>query len=138
MGISLLGCNNFTFPLKSTHELEKNAPSFPSSHLIHHLSVCYIAAYGFLFLVSYTQLWMILYYQCKRFSFQTTFLFLCLFWCALRVILFTTAVCNVKLPKSALIYWVFFHLPVCLQFFIFCLLTLYYAQVRFFFTVGTP
>lgn len=102
----------------------------PSVHLS--LTIVYTSLYGFLFLTVYVQLWMILYYKHRRFSYQSVFLFLCLIWAGLRTTLFTFYFRNCLLANtlSFLPYWLLYCFPVCLQFSTLCLLVLFFAQVR--------
>ena len=105
-------------------------PSIPDE-VIFGLTTFYFIAYCFIYLVVYIQLWMILFYHHKRCSFQTVFLYLCLFWSGLRATLFSfyivESVSGTDLPMF--FYWLLYCFPVCLQFFILCLLNLYFAQV---------
>lgn len=95
------------------------------------LTIFYIVAYCFIYLVVYIQLWMILIYHHKRYSFQTAFLYLCIFWSGLRATLFCFfvkgTIAGMDIPL--MIYWFLYCFPVCLQFCILCLLNLYFAQV---------
>ena len=131
--MAVLGCSNFTLPLYSAVPLRNhfggNTDRLPSEKVIKGLAAFYIVAYGLVFFVSYAQLWIVFCYRCRRFSFQTNFLFLCLLWSTFRLTLFIFVAFDIQIPKNISLYWVFFRLPMCFQFFIFCLLTLYYAQV---------
>ncbi|PWA23451.1 integral membrane protein GPR137 [Gambusia affinis] len=94
-------------------------------------TVLYTALYGGLFLVVYLQLWLLFVYKHKRWSYQSLFLFLCLLWAGLRTTLFSfyfrnTAQAN-HLPAAA--FWLLYCSPVCLQFFTFSLIALYFTQV---------
>ncbi|XP_048885815.1 integral membrane protein GPR137 [Brienomyrus brachyistius] len=95
------------------------------------VTVLYTCLYGCLFLVVYIQLWLLLLYRHKRWSYQSVFLFLCLFWAALRTTLFSfyfhNAVAANHLSKTA--YWLLYCCPVCLQFFTLSLINLYFTQV---------
>lgn len=97
------------------------------------ITVVYTLLYGLLFLVVYIQLWLVLIYRHKRWSYQTVFLFLCLFWAALRTTLFSfyfnNAVAANHLPPP--IFWLLYCCPVCLQFFTLNLINLYFTQVLF-------
>ncbi|AWO95920.1 putative integral membrane protein GPR137C [Scophthalmus maximus] len=95
-------------------------------------AVCTVL-YSSLFAVVYLQLWLILHYGHKRCSYQSVFLFLCLLWAALRTTLFSFYFKNVAHANQLqpLAYWLLYCCPVCLQFFIFCLLNLYFTQVIF-------
>lgn len=97
------------------------------------LTIVYTVLYSLLFIFVYLQLWLILHYGHKRFSYQSVFLFLCLLWSALRTTLFSFYFKNVVQANQlqALPYWVLYCFPVCLQFFTLCLLNLYFAQVMF-------
>ncbi|XP_042348793.1 integral membrane protein GPR137 [Plectropomus leopardus] len=94
-------------------------------------TVLYTALYGGLFLVVYVQLWLLFLYRHKRWSYQSVFLFLCLFWAALRTTLFSFYFCNAleanQLPVA--VYWLLYCFPVCLQFFTLSLINLYFTQV---------
>ncbi|XP_030636117.1 integral membrane protein GPR137C isoform X2 [Chanos chanos] len=97
------------------------------------LTVVYTVLYSLLFLFVYLQLWLILHYGHKRFSYQSVFLFLCLLWSALRTTLFSFYFKNVVQANQLqpLPFWLLYCFPVCLQFFTLCLLNLYFAQVMF-------
>ncbi|XP_037552664.1 integral membrane protein GPR137C [Nematolebias whitei] len=97
------------------------------------LTSLYTVLYSFLFVFVYLQLWLILLYGHKRFSFQSVFLFLCLLWAALRTTLFSFYFQNVAQANQLqpLAYWLLYCCPVCLQFFTLCLLNLYFTQVMF-------
>ncbi|XP_041468266.1 G protein-coupled receptor 137Ba-like [Lytechinus variegatus] len=102
-----------------------------SPHVERALAVTFIVLYGLLFLFIYIQLFLILYYGHKRFSYQTVFLFLCLFWSALRTTLFSFYIINASEVNmlAFIVYWLLLGFPVCLQFTSLCLLILYFAQV---------
>lgn len=95
------------------------------------LTTVYTVLYSFLFVFVYLQLWLILHYGHKRFSYQSVFLFLCLLWAALRTTLFSFYFKNVVQANQLqpLAYWLLYCCPVCLQFFTLCLLNLYFTQV---------
>ncbi|XP_076834007.1 integral membrane protein GPR137C isoform X3 [Brachyhypopomus gauderio] len=95
------------------------------------LTVVHTALYSLLFLFVYSQLWLILHYGHKRFSYQSVFLFLCLLWSALRTTLFSFYFENVAQASQLepLPFWFLYCFPVCLQFFTLCLLNLYFAQM---------
>ncbi|XP_018583320.1 integral membrane protein GPR137C isoform X1 [Scleropages formosus] len=97
------------------------------------LTVVYTVLYSLLFVFVYLQLWLILHYGHKRFSYQSVFLFFCLLWSALRTTLFSFYFRNVVQANELqpLPYWLLYCFPVCLQFFTLCLLNLYFAQVMF-------
>ncbi|KAI5607981.1 G protein-coupled receptor 137 isoform X1, partial [Silurus asotus] len=96
------------------------------------VTILYTCLYGALFCIVYFQLWLLLFYRHKRWSYQSVFLFLCLFWAALRTTLFSfyfgDAVAANHLPTP--IYWLLYCCPVCLQFFTLSLINLYFTQVR--------
>lgn len=96
------------------------------------VTIVYTFLYGALFLIVYIQLWLLLFYRHKRLSYQSVFLFLCLFWAALRTTLFSfyyfDAVAANRL--ATLVYWLLYCFPVCLQFFTLSLINLYFTQVR--------
>ncbi|KAA0707380.1 Integral membrane protein GPR137B [Triplophysa tibetana] len=97
------------------------------------LTVAYTVFYSILFAFIYAQLWLVLRYRHKRFSYQTAFLFLCLLWAALRALLFSfyfrdCVTANALGPFS---FWLLYCFPVCLQFFTLSLMNLYCAQVFF-------
>lgn len=96
------------------------------------LTAVYTVLYSLLFVFVYLQLWLILHYGHKRFSYQSVFLFLCLLWAALRTTLFSFYFKNVVQANQLqpLAYWLLYCFPVCLQFFTLCLLNLYFTQVR--------
>ncbi|KAL4631505.1 integral membrane protein GPR137-like [Arapaima gigas] len=95
------------------------------------VTILYTCLYGCLFLFVYVQLWLLLLYRHKRWSYQSVFLFLCLFWAALRTTLFffyfRDAVKANHLSKA--VYWLLYCCPVCLQFFTLSLINLYFTQV---------
>ncbi|KAG9272515.1 integral membrane protein GPR137-like [Astyanax mexicanus] len=97
------------------------------------VTIVYTCLYGGLFLIVYAQLWLLLLYRHKRWSYQSAFLFLCLFWAALRTTLFSfyfgNALAANHLPTP--IYWLLYCCPVCLQFFTLSLINLYFTQVLF-------
>uniref|UniRef100_A0A8C1SKW0 G protein-coupled receptor 137Bb n=1 Tax=Cyprinus carpio TaxID=7962 RepID=A0A8C1SKW0_CYPCA len=97
------------------------------------LTLAYTVFYSLLFSFIYAQLWLVLRYRHKRFSYQTAFLFLCLLWAALRALLFSfyfrdCVTANALGPFS---FWLLYCFPVCLQFFTLSLMNLYCAQVFF-------
>jgi hypothetical protein len=67
------------------------------------LTIGYIVLYSLLFILAYSQLWLILYYKHKRLSYQVVFLFLCLTWSGLRVTLFSFYFKNVRLANVSTI-----------------------------------
>uniref|UniRef100_A0A671QKF1 G protein-coupled receptor 137c n=1 Tax=Sinocyclocheilus anshuiensis TaxID=1608454 RepID=A0A671QKF1_9TELE len=96
------------------------------------LTVLYTVLYSLLFVFVYLQLWLILHYGHKRFSYQSVFLFLCSLWSALRTTLFSFYFKNIVQANQLqpLPFWLLYCFPVCLQFFTLCLLNLYFAQVK--------
>uniref|UniRef100_A0A4W4DS32 G protein-coupled receptor 137Bb n=1 Tax=Electrophorus electricus TaxID=8005 RepID=A0A4W4DS32_ELEEL len=97
------------------------------------LTAAYTALYSFLFAFVYAQLWLVLRYRHKRFSYQTAFLFLCLLWAALRALLFSFYFrdCVTANALGPFTFWLLYCFPVCLQFFTLSLMNLYCAQVFF-------
>lgn len=95
------------------------------------LTVVYTVFYSLLFIFIYIQLWLVLRYRHKRFSYQTVFLFLCLLWSALRTVLFSFYFKNFVTANTLgpFPFWLLYCFPVCLQFFTLCLMNLYFAQV---------
>lgn len=95
------------------------------------LTVAYTTFYSLLFAFVYAQLWLVLRYRHKRFSYQTAFLFLCLLWAALRALLFSFYFrdCGAANALPPLTFWLLYCFPVCLQFFTLSLMNLYCAQV---------
>uniref|UniRef100_A0A4W4DSA0 G protein-coupled receptor 137Bb n=1 Tax=Electrophorus electricus TaxID=8005 RepID=A0A4W4DSA0_ELEEL len=96
------------------------------------LTAAYTALYSFLFAFVYAQLWLVLRYRHKRFSYQTAFLFLCLLWAALRALLFSFYFrdCVTANALGPFTFWLLYCFPVCLQFFTLSLMNLYCAQVK--------
>uniref|UniRef100_A0A8C7VP22 Uncharacterized protein n=1 Tax=Oncorhynchus mykiss TaxID=8022 RepID=A0A8C7VP22_ONCMY len=96
------------------------------------LTVAYTVFYSLLFAFIYAQLWLVLRYRHKRFSYQTAFLFLCLLWAALRALLFSFYFrdCVTANTLGPFAFWLLYCFPVCLQFFTLSLMNLYCAQVR--------
>ncbi|XP_059371483.1 integral membrane protein GPR137-like isoform X2 [Carassius carassius] len=94
------------------------------------VTVLYTCLYGGLFLIVYVQLWLLLLYRHKRWSYQSIFLFLCLFWAALRTTLFSFYFRNALAANllPAPVYWLFYCFPVCLQFFTLSLFNIYFTQ----------
>lgn len=94
-------------------------------------TLLYTLLYGALFLTAYAQLWLLLLHRHKRWSFQSCFLFLCVLWAALRTTLFTFYFRNAVQANhlQAALYWLLYCSPVCLQFFTFSLINLYFTQV---------
>ncbi|GAV06216.1 hypothetical protein RvY_16238 [Ramazzottius varieornatus] len=113
------------------------APFFPTigpglTPVVHQdLTIAFITLYCGLFLLAYIQLWLIFYYRHKRLSHQSVFLFSCLLWAGLRITLFSFYIRNTRLANDLPVaaYWLLYCFPVCIQFFLLCLLVLYFAQV---------
>ena len=95
------------------------------------LTVAYTIFYSLLFAFVYAQLWLVLRYRHKRFSYQTAFLFLCLLWAALRALLFSFYFrdCGAANALPPFTFWLLYCFPGCLQFFTLSLMNLYCAQV---------
>lgn len=95
------------------------------------LTVAYTVLYSVLFFFVYVQLWLVLRYRHKRFSYQTAFLGLCLLWAALRTLLFSFYFHSFVTANTLgpLPFWLLYCFPVCLQFFTLSLMNLYFAQV---------
>lgn len=95
------------------------------------LTVVFITLYSLLFLIVYVELWMILYFKHRRFSYQTVFLYLCLLWAGLRTTLFSFYFRNTSTANylCTFLYWLLYCFPVCLQFFTLCLLVLFFSKV---------
>lgn len=83
------------------------------------LTAAYTALYALLFFSVYAQLWLVLLYGHKRFSYQTVFLALCLLWAALRTTLFSFYFRDTPRANrlGPLPFWLLYCCPVCLQFF---------------------
>lgn len=96
------------------------------------LTAAYTVFYSLLFLFIYIQLWLVLHYRHKRFSYQTVFLFLCLLWASLRTVLFSFYFKDFVAANSLspFAFWLLYCFPVCLQFFTLTLMNLYFTQVR--------
>jgi integral membrane protein GPR137 len=114
----------------STRGFPTVKPALPADIYVP-LSVIYIVLYGLVFIYVYFQLILIWYFRHKRFSYQTTLLFLSLVWSALRIVLFSFYFQNaVDANKLFFVfYFILYCLPVILQFITLCLLVLYYGQV---------
>ncbi|XP_029454183.1 integral membrane protein GPR137C isoform X2 [Rhinatrema bivittatum] len=97
------------------------------------LTVVYIVLYFLLFLFAYLQLWLLLYYNQKRISYQSIFMFFCLLWASLRTVLFSFYLKNCAQVNDLqpFPHWLLYCFPVCLQFFSLCVLNLYFAQIIF-------
>lgn len=96
------------------------------------LTIAYTVFYSLLFVFIYIQLWLVLHYRHKRFSYQTVFLFLCLLWASLRTVLFSFYFKDFVTANSLspFVFWLLYCFPVCLQFFTLTLMNLYFTQVR--------
>jgi hypothetical protein len=105
-------------------------PAIPSEAYLP-LTIFLIVFYSLVFLVVYIQLILILCNKHKRFSYQTILLFLSLFWSALRITLFSFYINNAKTANrlEVLLYFLFYCMPVFLQFCTLCLLVSYYGSV---------
>ncbi|CAL8289561.1 unnamed protein product [Lota lota] len=125
-----VNAKGFTSTAKSPEQLVRPDIS-PTLELS--LTIVYTLLYTFLFVFVYVQLWLILRYGHKRFSYQSVLLFLCLLWAALRTTLFSFYFDNVAQANrlQPFPYWLLYCCPVCLQFFTLCLLNLYFTQVMF-------
>lgn len=95
------------------------------------LTSVYTAFYSLLFVFIYLQLWLVLRYGHKRLSYQSVFLFLCLFWASLRTVLFSFYFRDFVAANalSPFVFWLLYCFPVCLQFFTLTLMNLYFTQV---------
>ncbi|XP_069750134.1 integral membrane protein GPR137-like [Narcine bancroftii] len=116
----------------STMSPEPLQPAVPPSVTLG-LTTVYTALYGLLFLLIYIQLWLVLHYKHKKFSYQTVFLLLCLLWAALRTTLFSFYFRDIIKANSLdpFSFWLLYCFPVCLQFFTLSLMNMYFAQVVF-------
>lgn len=108
------------------------APALPAEKYLA-LTVTNVVVYSVLFIFVYTQMWMILAYRHKRLSYQTIFLFLCLIWAALRIVLFSFYFSDSVVVDALPIiwYWLLYSFPVCLQYITLVLLVVFFAQVVF-------
>lgn len=97
------------------------------------LTAVYTVFYALLFVFIYAQLWLVLRYRHKRLSYQSVFLFLCLFWASLRTVLFSFYFRDFVAANSfsPFVFWLLYCFPVCLQFFTLTLMNLYFTQVIF-------
>lgn len=95
------------------------------------LTIVYTVFYSLLFVFIYVQLWLVLRYRHKRLSYQSVFLFLCLFWASLRTVLFSFYFRDFVAANalSPFVFWLLYCFPVCLQFFTLTLMNLYFTQV---------
>nr|XP_021543826.1 integral membrane protein GPR137B-like [Neomonachus schauinslandi] len=94
------------------------------------LTIVYTVFYSLLFVFIYVQLWLVLRYRHKRLSYQSVFLFLCLFWASLRTVLFSFYFKDFVAANalSPFVFWLLYCFPVCLQFFTLTLMNLYFTQ----------
>ena len=112
---------------------------FPTARPSYHqgvylsLTITFIAIYSIIFAAVYLQLVLILYYRHKRFSYQTGFLFLCLIWSLLRIVLFSFYFHDAKSANTLtfVLYFMLYCFPSFLQFCTLCLLVLFFGQVYF-------
>ena len=113
-----------TFPFPTA------APALPANVYLP-LTIGLLLLYSFIFIIVYIQLVLIWYYKHKRFSYQTTFLFMSLIWSGLRITLFSFYFENAQDANKLMfaLYFSLYCLPVVLQFCTLCLLVLYYGQV---------
>lgn len=97
------------------------------------LTISFIIIYSLIFAAVYLQLILILYYRHKRFSYQTGFLFLCLIWSLLRIVLFSFYFHNASDANRLefTFYFLLYCFPSVLQFCTLCLLVLFFGQVYF-------
>ncbi|XP_032089953.1 integral membrane protein GPR137 [Thamnophis elegans] len=118
--------------LSSIVPASRLTPAFPPAVKLG-LTTLYTTLYALLFFSVYAQLWLVLLYRHKKFSYQTVFLFLCLFWAALRTTLFSFYFRNTLKANHLhpFFFWLLYCCPVCLQFFTLTLMNLYFAQVVF-------
>lgn len=100
-----------------------------STHLS--LTIVFMTLYALLFLMILVQLCLILYFKHRRLSYQSVFLFIYLFWAALRTTLFSFYFNDTTQANSFVLFarWLLYALPIYLQFLTLSLLTLYLAKV---------
>ena len=128
MVVKLLQTNNLsefvTYPFPTASPAISASVSIP-------LTVLFIILYGLVFCMVYMQLILILYHKHKRFSYQSAFLFLSLFWAFLRIVLFSFYFKNSEDANKLqfIFYFLLYCFPAILQFSTLCLLVLYYGQV---------
>ena len=105
-------------------------PAIPSEAYLP-LTIFLIIFYSIIFILVYIQLILILYYKHKRLSYQTSLLFLSLFWSTLRIILFSFYFDNAKEANRLdfILYFFLYCMPIFLQFCTLCLLVSYYGSV---------
>lgn len=105
----------------------------PISSAVHlGLAIVFTALYALLFLMILVQLCLILYFGHRRLSYQSVFLFIYLFWAALRTTLFSFYFNDIEKANhfGSFARWLLYALPIYLQFLTLTLLTLYLAKVR--------
>ncbi|XP_054832420.1 integral membrane protein GPR137B [Eublepharis macularius] len=119
-------------PLKNDTSPPTLSPAVPP-YVKLGLTIAYTIFYSLLFVFIYIQLWLVLHYRHKRFSYQTVFLFLCLLWASLRTVLFSFYFKDFVTANSLspFAFWLLYCFPVCLQFFTLTLMNLYFTQVIF-------
>lgn len=120
------------YTINSTTPAEILPPISRTAHLT--LSIVFTALYALLFLMILVQLCLILYFKHRRLSYQSVFLFVYLFWAALRTTLFSFYFNDTVKANSfgSFARWLLYALPIYLQFLTLTLLTLYLAKVRVF------
>ena len=105
----------------------------PISHAAHlSLAIMFTTLFALLFFMILVQLCLILYFGHRRLSYQSVFLFIYLFWAALRTTLFSFYFHDSSKTDGLHLVprWLLFALPIYLQFLTLSLLTLYLAKVR--------
>ncbi|XP_078351661.1 integral membrane protein GPR137B-like isoform X2 [Oculina patagonica] len=117
------------YTINSTTPAEILPPISRTAHLS--LAIVFTALYALLFLMILVQLCLILYFKHRRLSYQSVFLFIYLFWAALRTTLFSFYFNDTVKANSfgAFARWLLYALPIYLQFLTLTLLTLYLAKV---------
>ena len=95
------------------------------------LAIVFTSLFALLFLMISVQLCLILYFGHRRLSYQSVFLFIYLFWAALRTTLFSFYFNDSSTLNHlhSFFKWLLFALPIYLQFLTLSLLTLYLAKV---------
>lgn len=122
------------YTMNSTTPANFLPPISQLAHLV--LASVFTVLYAVLFLLILAQLYLILYFKHRRLSYQSVFLFIYLFWAALRTTLFafyfddtSTLQENSQKNIGSFARWLLFALPIYLQFLTLSLLTLYLAKV---------
>jgi hypothetical protein len=107
------------------------SPALPANVYVP-LTTILIMLYGVIYLLTLIQLGLIWYYKHKRFSYQTSLLFLILIWSSLRITLFSFYFKNAQEANMLIFvfYFILYCLPIVVQFCTFSVLVLYYGQVR--------